>query len=444
MKKILSSIIVICIFMFSLTACATTTPADQNSVPNNTAPPENNEIEQIQEVAPSTSDLVGNVFQIIGEDMGGLPIVSGSAFVYNEEGWFVTNAHVMELAYTAKAIFEIKDEETGKSFTTLDIDLSAYNNRSVDIFVGKISGYSKIANYYKPIKFCEDFDIGETTYSVGYPNSVANMEVNKGKVIKDFSLLEDKLFSGVSYVGSDSFIAHGSSGGVLMNGKGEVLGITTLGFMDKNNVFKYGAAISAFNVNKIIEDVEQLDETEISDNLAEFLHPEEQGMMKLYEDMLQEKTEPEEVGTVTIDDEEMPQIVLEKLVVAEGIEDSIAYSKETSFVVTSAGVISYGKDTYYANGDRSISILQGIYDKQNKLANYHYVFLYEFGSSGEFYVVTSNDLYYSTNLDLTLKNREVKVSSEEVVSQIDIDKAKVDFNNSYEFLRDKLEQYYLI
>ena len=56
------------------------------------------------------------------------PINTGTGFVFDEQGWFITNYHVMENAYFAKAIFEIPDIESGESYTRLDVEFASYKH----------------------------------------------------------------------------------------------------------------------------------------------------------------------------------------------------------------------------------------------------------------------------------------------------------------------------
>ena len=63
---------------------------------------------------PNTDFFMGNVFQIVVKDNKGEPLGSGSGFVINDQGWFITNNHVMEDGYSATAFFDIKDSENGQ------------------------------------------------------------------------------------------------------------------------------------------------------------------------------------------------------------------------------------------------------------------------------------------------------------------------------------------
>ena len=189
---------------------------------------------------PNKNYFIGNVFQIVLKDEKGDVLGSGSGFVINQDGWFVTNNHVMEYGYSAVAFFDIKDSANGQQYMQLNIIGGAYNDAEKDIFVGKLEGYSKISKYYKNIGFTEEYAQEETSYSVGYPNSSTKLQINAGTISEEYSDIYSKI-KGVYYILSDSYIAPGSSGGILVNENFEVIGITSIAFYADNNKQQYAS-----------------------------------------------------------------------------------------------------------------------------------------------------------------------------------------------------------
>ena len=208
---------------------------------------------------PNVNFFVGNVFQIVVKDENGDPIGSGSGFVINDEGWFITNDHVMKDGYSAISFFDIIDSENGQKYTQLKIIGGVYHDENRDIFIGKLEGYDKIKDHYSPIEFTEKYTIGEKSYSVGYPNSSIKLEINSGNITEEYSDIYNKI-DGIYYVLSDSYIAPGSSGGILINESFEVVGITTTGFYsdsNKNNYISGGSVpylLFKRNLSNLIEE----------------------------------------------------------------------------------------------------------------------------------------------------------------------------------------------
>ena len=350
-----------------------------------------NEYTYVAERMPQEDYFVGNVFQIIIKDLAGEPLATGTGFVFNKSGWFITNAHVMEDAYQAVAIFEIKDPKTGESFTTLQIKQGAYVHYDKDIFIGKLDGYSKIASHYKNIPFQTKHSVGDVTYSVGYPNSSVSMEIHKGEIKSDLSSLYDKLYSGISYIASDSYIAPGSSGGILVNGNAEVIGMTTLGWFDDNDNFKLGAAIEAYNYTTLT--TSKAKESNLQD-LAFFLHPNEKTFIKFFRDFITRSN----TEKVVDDDLVYYEYVWEG---EETNSSGYTYTYEEYLAVFADGFISYGSDYYWDNGDHRKIEYYGFYSSKSEFDTFDYSFKYTF-KNGKWYSLECENVTYSENLNLTL------------------------------------------
>ena len=212
---------------------------------------------------PNAQYFVGNVFQIVTKDRFGEPLGTGSGFILNEEGWFITNDHVMNAATTATAYFDIPDTQEGGRYTQLEVIGGVYNSDEKDIFIGKLAGYEKLKGYYQTITFTEDYQTDEPAYTLGYPNSSIKMEIHAGKILEEYTDILDKI-NGVYYVLSDAYIAPGSSGGILINKNFEVIGITAIGLYEDeyNQVYKAGGSIPTMIFASKLKD---LDETKLQE-----------------------------------------------------------------------------------------------------------------------------------------------------------------------------------
>lgn len=390
--------------------------------------------EKVAYRVPQTSYFVGNVFQIVVMDLGEQPIATGSAFVFDNDGWFITNAHVMEDGYYAQAIFNIPNSETGESFTYLDINSGTYYHLDKDIYIGKIENYQSIQAHYKDIPIDSNYQIGEVTYSVGYPLSSTDLAIHKGKVTERWSDLYEKLYSGNSYICSSSYIAPGSSGGILTNGDLEIIGITTLGWTDSYDNFVSGASISAFNFTPLLANANDKDLVTLTDRF----HEEE----KAYIGYFNEAKAHESTG-------ESEKYFFEDGTLGYIYEwdnegessNSVAASMTSTLLVGSDAFIVYTSNIYWESGDRRTINFYGYYDHKYGLDNFIYEFEYNF-DNGKFYTVECTDINYSPTVSLTL-NRCVlgECSYSYTPPESAITYAKEQFNNIYEWLTEDIGRF---
>jgi S1-C subfamily serine protease len=135
----------------------------------------------------------------------------GSGFVIDDSGRVLTNEHVVRTAARVGVRFESGDEATA---TVLATD----PRRDVALLRLDRSGTGGL-----PIRFDQPA-VGDTVYAVGAPLDPAySATVSKG-IISAFRDIE-----GESWIQSDVNVQHGSSGGPLLDERGNILGITARG-----------------------------------------------------------------------------------------------------------------------------------------------------------------------------------------------------------------------
>ena len=83
-----------------------------------------------------------------------------------------------------------------------------------------------------PVEFEEEISVGDIVYAFGYPNDAFLLSSTEGTVTATNVVDGTK-----TYIENTAKIDHGSSGGILANSKGKVIGITT-GILENN---KYAA-----------------------------------------------------------------------------------------------------------------------------------------------------------------------------------------------------------
>ena len=156
--------------------------------------------------------LKPSILKVICYDFEGKKILSqGSGFFIDENGTFITNAHVVENCY------RIKVQTYFGSMYDVDV-MYKYSGESSDYAICGIEvEYSSL-----PVEFTTSAKVGDTVYAVGYPNDAYVMSNEAGKI-----LTTDAIEGTKHYYVNTAEIDHGSSGGALVDEYGRVLGITT-------------------------------------------------------------------------------------------------------------------------------------------------------------------------------------------------------------------------
>src|SRR5262245_13344257 len=135
----------------------------------------------------------------------------GSGFVIDDVGHILTNEHVVRAAQRVKVRFESGKEETA---TVLATDA----RRDVALLKIDRTGTGGL-----PIGF-DPADVGDTVYAVGAPLDPSySATVSKG-IVSGVREIDDE-----TWIQSDVNVQHGSSGGPLLDDRGNVIGMTSRG-----------------------------------------------------------------------------------------------------------------------------------------------------------------------------------------------------------------------
>ena len=158
------------------------------------------------------SSLSPFVLSVVCYDYDGVSEISrGSGFIIDGDGTFITNAHVVRGAYYIKV-----SDHLG---ATYNVDLLyKYNATTSDYAIGRVKDY---APRFAP-EFSLDARVGDTVYALGYAGGSSELSVTRGE-ITDTAKRE----GGKYYYANTASIDHGSSGGILADEWGRVIGITT-------------------------------------------------------------------------------------------------------------------------------------------------------------------------------------------------------------------------
>lgn len=160
------------------------------------------------------------VFYIEMYNRAGDAISSGSGFFLEESGVAVTNYHVIEGGYSAKVTISGTEE-------VYDV-LGVYDySEKYDWAVIQIDGSG-----FSTLEIADEDTVigGSTVYAIGSPLGLKNT-ISQGLISNTHRWLDN-----VCYIQTSAAISQGSSGGALINKYGEVIGITSAGFTEGQNL----------------------------------------------------------------------------------------------------------------------------------------------------------------------------------------------------------------
>lgn len=159
------------------------------------------------------------VFYVEVYDKNGQALGSGSGFFIDSDGTAVTNYHVIEGIYSAK----IKRSDTGTVHNVLGVyDYNAARDWAIIKVDGKDFPYLEIDE--SPVSG------GQTIYTIGSPIGLDNT-MSEGLVSNPNRMLDN-----IPYIQISAPTSQGSSGGALINKLGKVVGITSAGFVEGQNL----------------------------------------------------------------------------------------------------------------------------------------------------------------------------------------------------------------
>ena len=175
----------------------------------------------------------------------------GSGVILSEDGFIVTNNHVIEDAQNIKVILNDKREFEAKLIGA---------DPSTDIALLKIDA--------KDLPFLtygnsNDLKLGEWVLAVGNPFNLTST-VTAGIVSalsRNLGINDDQL-SIESYIQTDAAVNPGNSGGALVNQQGNLVGINSAIASETGSYTGYSFAVPVTIVKKVIDDLKQYGEVQ--------------------------------------------------------------------------------------------------------------------------------------------------------------------------------------
>lgn len=170
--------------------------------------------EVYQKVSPS---VVGVVATITDEE-GNSSTDQGSGIVATEDGYIITNSHVVNDSRGTQVKVVTKDE---KEYTGTVIGY----DRNTDLAIVKIDAEDLV-----PAEFgdADAMEVGDTVLAIGNPGGLEYASsMTRGIVSALNRKLSSNSDNGMTYIQTDAAINPGNSGGALVNEYGQVIGINS-------------------------------------------------------------------------------------------------------------------------------------------------------------------------------------------------------------------------
>lgn len=174
-------------------------------------------------------------------------IGQGSGVIINENGYIVTNNHVIQGAQVVEVVLDNNKKYEAKVIGTdpsTDLGLLRIEEKSLPTL--------RMVN-------SDDVQIGEWVLALGNPLSLnktvtAGIVSAKGRNI-DILRSGDNQYAIESFIQTDAAINKGNSGGALVNLNGDLIGINSAIASPTGYYSGYGFAIPSNIVNKVVEDL---------------------------------------------------------------------------------------------------------------------------------------------------------------------------------------------
>ncbi|MEE9370496.1 MAG: trypsin-like peptidase domain-containing protein [Sedimentisphaerales bacterium] len=152
------------------------------------------------------------------------PAGSGSGFFLNEQGYLITNYHVIEKETKIEVTMfqKAKDGFEKKKFKKIKIEAI---NPFVDLALLKVEDLGDTKVTYAYLGDIDSIKAGEEVFAIGNPLGLERT-VTDGVISS-----VNRAFEGLVYIQTNADINPGNSGGPLFNLAGEVIGVTNMGYI---------------------------------------------------------------------------------------------------------------------------------------------------------------------------------------------------------------------
>lgn len=170
-------------------------------------------------------------------------VSSGSGVIFTQDGYIVTNNHVVEAAEKIQVLYNKKSYDAELVGTDPSTDLAVLKIKETNLPAITLGNSKTLA-------------VGEWVVAVGNPFSLSST-VTVGIVSakgRRINIVEDK-FPIESFIQTDAAINPGNSGGALVNKNGDLVGINTAILSRTGSYTGYAFAVPVDIAKKVVEDL---------------------------------------------------------------------------------------------------------------------------------------------------------------------------------------------
>ncbi len=154
----------------------------------------------------------------------GSPEGTGSGFFINEQGYLITNYHVIEKETRIEVTVFKKAKDGFDKEVFKNVRIAAINP-FVDLALLQVEQAGDYKFSYVYLGDIDALRVGEQVFAIGNPLGLERTVTNG--VVSTIN----RAFEGLVYVQTNADINPGNSGGPLFNLRGEVIGVTNMGYI---------------------------------------------------------------------------------------------------------------------------------------------------------------------------------------------------------------------
>ncbi len=152
------------------------------------------------------------------------PAGMGSGFFLNEDGYLITNYHVIEKETKIEVTVFQKAEDGFEKKKFKKVKIEAINP-FIDLALLKLEDLGTAKVKYVCLGDIERIKVGQKVFAIGNPLGLERT-VTDGVIST-----RNRAFEGLIYIQTNADINPGNSGGPLFNLAGEVIGVTNMGYI---------------------------------------------------------------------------------------------------------------------------------------------------------------------------------------------------------------------